>query len=524
MKVRRSFFIICMIVAVLAFTLVYRFAFYEEKDIVQPKSIKPFTGNSVDGSQTDSSVDEMASMTSFIPLLPTETLISTISMDFDGDTLDDQIVAVRKSGSEFLYLIVGLYNSDTNSYDRSAEISTEITKDRTFFFTGLDVTGSHKNALVYQGVKNNGDYVMKIFHCVRRKNNMEINTIGDFISDGTIFIQQTDRTDAYENAQAWGAAFPVWVYSSDKADEKNENSSVVSQVQTQYRWNYDEQKYVQTKQLVITGSKVAAKELQKIQNGNLSTFTNFLNGLWYKKNSSGKPSYIYFNYETKEIIFLSDDTEGVYIWEDSNLRRSGIYITSINSIISSMKRRFDIMVTNMDEVYIHVNDNVGMLIKETNIWDGTYKKMSFQNTFGDEKKEILSDRYVEEFEKNDRWVDDEGNVYTFKNNGYEIYGAKNGSGLFVIDTVAAFPVIQLCSRTPESGIHLSYAMKFQVDKVTVPSTRRNRPPEVKEVENTDIIHFYPVRISADNCYAVDGRSIRLVRAKAESLDTKSVSQ
>ena len=131
---------------------------------------------------------------------------------------------------------------------------------------------------------------------------------------------------------------------------------------------------------------MAARELSRIQNGNVDTFGQFLNGLWYKtNNSSSTPSYIYFNYDDREVIFLSDDTEGVYSWEESSLRRSGIYLTTVNSIISSMKRRFDIMLTGINEVSVHVHDNVGMIIKESNQWDGTYKKMSFQNTFGETK-------------------------------------------------------------------------------------------------------------------------------------------
>ena len=55
-----------------------------------------------------------------------------LTVDFDGDTFDDQVVAVRKAGSPYLFLIVGLYNPDTNSYGRSAEIATEISKVRTF--------------------------------------------------------------------------------------------------------------------------------------------------------------------------------------------------------------------------------------------------------------------------------------------------------------------------------------------------------------------------------------------------------
>ena len=86
-------------------------------------------------SPDDSTLSSDVSNTTFVPLLSSETLISTLNVDFDGDTRDDQIVAVYKAGSEFLFLIVGLYNPDTNAYDRVAEIKTEITKTRTFSST-----------------------------------------------------------------------------------------------------------------------------------------------------------------------------------------------------------------------------------------------------------------------------------------------------------------------------------------------------------------------------------------------------
>ena len=119
-------------------------------------------------SPDDSTLSSDVSNTTFVPLLSSETLISTLNVDFDGDTRDDQIVAVYKAGSEFLFLIVGLYNPDTNAYDRVAEIKTEITKTRTFSFSTLDMVGEHKMALLYQGIKNNGDSVMKIYHCNRK--------------------------------------------------------------------------------------------------------------------------------------------------------------------------------------------------------------------------------------------------------------------------------------------------------------------------------------------------------------------
>lgn len=459
-------------------------------------------------SPDDSSLSSDVSNTTFVPLLSSETLISTLNVDFDGDTRDDQIVAVYKAGSEFLFLIVGLYNPDTNAYDRIAEIKTEITKTRTFSFSTLDMVGEHKMALLYQGIKNNGDSVMKIYHCNRKLRTVELVLIGDFTSDGTIFIHQTERSEAYELSQANGASYVVWVYSSDKSDKASQSQEVMSQIQSEYIWNKDEYKYVKNRELKITGSRIAAKELERIQK-NVETFSSYLDGLWYRANNTGTtPLYIYFNSDDKEVIFLSDDTEGVYTWEASNLRRSGIYLTTSNAIIPSMKRRFDIMLTGVNEVYVNVHDDVRMIIKETNQWSGTYKKMSFNTSF--ENKNNLNP--IDEYSKilvSSVWDTGDG-TFSFKDNEY-FYTSElfTESGLYITDFASNFPVIQFKSYSESSVLNSAYVMHFDEVKIQEKPKKRNQKPVVKTVVNKDIIHFSPVTLSPVTCYASEGRILTL---------------
>lgn len=503
----------CTIAAVLAVVLVFRIFFIKDKGTVHPKVINPVVSSESSNELSENAiVDDSAVQTSFIPLLPTETLMSTLTLDFDGDNLDDQIVAVHKAGTPYLNLIVGLYNSETNAYDRVAEISTEISREKTFSYNGLDVVGDHRTALIYQGMKSNGDSVMRIFQCRKRRGNIEIQTIGDFTSDGTIFILQSERSEAYELSQAKGESFSVWVYSSDKTEEENAKAASVNQLQTEYKWNSDEQKYTAVRQLKVKGSRIAAKELARIQNGTVETFAQFLNGLWYKTSNSGNSSlYLFFNYEDREVIFLSDDTEGVYSWVDSNLRRSGIYLTVVNSIISSMKRRFDIMLTGVNEVNIHVHDDVGMIIKENNQWDGTYKKMSFQSTFGDARITAIADDFAKELLAQDSvWVDAEENEYKFTGNTYKIKHIElEESGIFVIDSVGDFPVVQFRSDVQNSFLQNAYAMKFKTHEVTIPAKNKRSKPTVQTVIDKNVIIMTPVKLSLSTCYAMEGRVITL---------------
>ena len=493
------------------FVFVRKFFFNDSEKNIHPQVITPNAQEDSEVSGGDGTqLSDSTMHTSFVPLFPSETLMSTLTLDFDGDAFDDQIIVVRKAGSPYLFLIIGLYNSETNSYDRSAEISTEISKIRTFSYNGIDMIGNHRTALVYQGIKTDGDTVLNMYLCKKKRGVVELQNIGSFSSDGTIFIQQTERTEAYELSQSQGKSYTVWVYSSDKTESNT--STGITQIQTEYSWNPDKETYVQTNQLKITGNRLAAKELARIQNGNVETFARFLSGLWYKtSNNSSRPSYIYFDYENREVILLSDETEGVYSWEDSSLRRSGIYLTTVNSIISSMKRRFDIMLSGVNEAYIHVKDDVGnMVIKESNQWDGTYRKMSFQNVFGEDKTVSVGDEYLKVLSENKIWVDENGNKYSFNRNAFKIL-TENGAveGIFAVDTVGAFPVIQFRSYSDTNLVLKAYAMKFRTEEITIPPKTKKQKPTVDIRIHKDEILFTPVRLSPDTVYAAEGKSLTL---------------
>ena len=119
----------------------------------QSKIVKPVVTNlQSENIGDDGSNAESEELTSFIPLAPDETLESILTVDFDGDMRDDQINLVRKVTSPYLWLLVGLYNSATSSYERSFEIQTPITQIHSFSCAGIDMLGNHQTQLVYQGV------------------------------------------------------------------------------------------------------------------------------------------------------------------------------------------------------------------------------------------------------------------------------------------------------------------------------------------------------------------------------------
>ena len=180
------------------------------------------------------------SLVSLVPLHSDETLLSTLSVDFDGDGYDDQINSLKKMTSPYIQILVGLYNPYKGQYERSAIIDTEIIQTPTFSYTSMDFVGTHKNFLMYSGFLENNDSVMKLFSPEKQDTGLVMNMVGDFRSDGTIFVQQLERHESYESQQANGVSFPVWVYRSDTSSGQNS----LDQIQTRYVWNETSGKYV----------------------------------------------------------------------------------------------------------------------------------------------------------------------------------------------------------------------------------------------------------------------------------------
>lgn len=452
---------------------------------------------------------EDSSLVSFMPLYSNETLVSSMGIDLDDDHLDDEILVVRKSGKPNLFLIVGLYNPQTTVYDRVAEIETAVTQARSFSYNGIDVTGDHRTSLVYQGFTDEGESVMQIYFCRRAGGSFSLQKIGDFRSDGTIFLQQFNRTDTYELSQSSGRSFPVWVYNSDTRP----GASNLSQIQTEYDWSPAAGHYVQTREIYVTGKNLAAAELARIQDGTVKTFADYLNGLWYKTDNQTKElRYIFFDYENLEVNFLVNDTQEVYNWQDSTLYRNGIYLSTVNSSIENLRRRFNITLTDIDEMRVHVYDDVRMRIGADTLWDGQYKKMNIRKDFYvTVEEETPADRFVTRLGEAQQWYAPDGANITFRGHNYSVNSETvNENGVFFITQIGDNTVIQFNPQSQTQYLRNAYIINFGQTEIP-PSGRRKT---VTYEDNLNVLVMHPAEIRASECYEVNGRTITLT-ASAE---------
>lgn len=547
---QRTIPLIFVIVAIfLALTFFITKNFSEEEDsLTRARIITPQVQNtnSLNG-ETNSNGIANETFDTFIQLLPGETLISVLTLDINNDNFDDEIAIVRKTSSAYMWIIVGIYNTENSIYERIDEIQTEITRTRTFSYSGMDITGNHRNELIYQGETDSGTYVMKIYSYENNQDedSKKLKNIGEFFSDGTIFIQQTERSESYELSLTNGEAFSVWVYKSENFDEnsagldsnQNENSSESNsvsaqnsqnQIQQEYKWNYQSQTYELNRQIKVAANRLAARELSRIQDGTVETFASFLNGLWYKtSNTDSNIRYLYFDYATKQIILLLDDSQEIYEWEDSRLRHNGIYLTSVNSSITTLHRRFDVALVNVDEIKITIRDDINLVIKENNLWDGNYKKLAVQEgIFSGNNVKKNVEEITNALTNSQSWKSSDGiSEFNFSENKYSIIqnGTKVESGVFASLVSGSYNIIQFRSDSFSSLLNENYAAEFgqkTISENVQTRTRRGTENTVVEkiVTDYDTIIFTPVKVTPSDSFSAEGRIITLSKNELNELN------
>ena len=366
-------FFLLFALALIFYFLFSSFATGKEQETVRAKVVIPATTTQVEQTEDTESYSSVEfENTSLIQLNMDETLITTLSIDLNSDTFEDQIVAVKKANNPNIVIIIGLYNSKTSEYQRFTEIQTSIFQVKTFSLMTMDLAGNHTNTLVCTGFSSNNDSILQAYNPKVERNRFSIVKIIDLKTDGTIFIQQAQRNDNYSIYNMNAECFPIIMYSTEETPEGTD----FEQVQTTYEWNKKTEIYEPTTTTRLSSKKIAAKELARILDGTVPTFTSFLDGLWYRTNTTGQQRYIFFDPKSEEIIFFDQAIQEVYDWLNNTLRKSGVYISASNKSISNLVRYFDIALVSVDEIRVRVRDDVRMIIGTDTLWDGIYKKTS----------------------------------------------------------------------------------------------------------------------------------------------------
>ncbi|MDR1900254.1 MAG: pallilysin-related adhesin [Treponema sp.] len=320
-----------------------------------------------------------------VPLEDREIMAAVLTGDFDGDPAEEQIVAYRNllEIESPIYLTYIEYDESAKTYRRTWNAATAATRPGTISLFTQDLIGDRSLCVLLTGMNGQGEHTMTIFRRNPGPRNAQVRNLANDLSqpfskiaelqiDGSIQIQETERSRAYQFGQTRGQSFSIAAYGHDY-----ESDNILDQVELTYTFNQVNGLYEQSKITRIPGSQIEQRRLRELLSGTPGVFENFISDLWYYVSPEGtvdSRQYIYFDPSKKELIFFGDETQQIFTWQNSSNTRYGLYISSQNISVTTLRRFLDIELESLDSIRVKVFEDVRLKIGVSNAWDGSYRR------------------------------------------------------------------------------------------------------------------------------------------------------
>jgi hypothetical protein len=309
------------------------------------------------------------------PLDNEEQIISMLNFDFYNDSIEEQLVAFRGRhvDSGQVSLAYFSYDEKTGAYRRSWNIPTAASMPGTVSLYTRDLLGDRRDCVILTGMDAEGKHTLTAFHKVEREDyNNPFVKIAEIQVDGLINIQETERPAAYRQGIARGQPFTIIAYGRDA-----ESENMLDRIEIEYVYNPARSFYEQGRITRIPGSQIEQRRVREILSGQPKVFEEFINDLWYHVGPMGTidiSQYLYFDPANREIIFFGEETQQIFSWQSSNATRYGIYVTSQNIAVTTLRRFLDIELESLDSIRMKVFEDVRLKIGISASWDGTYRR------------------------------------------------------------------------------------------------------------------------------------------------------
>ena len=305
-----------------------------------------------------------------------EVLVTVLTNFFDGGPVEKQFVAYRNllEIESPIYLTFIDYDEKTLSYNRLWSAQTAASRPGTVNLYTEDLLGDRSLCVLLQGMNGQGQHTLTVF---RKEpfpgaNSTEpFSKIAELKIDGNITVKEVTRGSSYQNGIGTDASYTISAFGRDP-----DSANLLDQVEITYTYNEDSGFYEETAMSHIPGSQVEQRRLRELL-GNAKVFQEFISGLWYYVSPQGninKNQYIYFDPPSNEIIFYDDETQQVFNWTNAAVTRYGLYITSQNISVSTLRRSIDIELESLDSIRVRVIEDVRLKFGVNTLWDGSYIK------------------------------------------------------------------------------------------------------------------------------------------------------
>lgn len=362
----------------------------ETLNVIPPiKVIAPMSSTNWENEEKSTENEQMAMddlMDPKIALGEDEQLVSILTQDLYGDQMDEQLIALRDPNQpdSQVFLVLVEYDEYTNGYHRIETAPSGVFRPRTFSMFTRDLIGDRSVCVIINGMNAAGEQVMSVFRLRRsiQAGIARINSSGDLqrilflANDGSIAIQEKERSQAYIQGYTRDEAFLISTYSRD-----NESTNLLDQIETIYEWNDQSQRYERSGTARIAGAQIEQKMLNEILDGTAKKFEQFLSGMWTRSDLAANPNKLapdslYFDPARYEIVFQRAGNQEIYIWQNAIPMRYGLYMTTRNMSIPTLRRLLNIELHSMDTIRIRVREDVRIKLGYGGQWDALYQKSS----------------------------------------------------------------------------------------------------------------------------------------------------
>ena len=383
-----------LIVAGVVIAVFFPFPWKSSKDrteqqsrIVIPQSMNNRTED------TDTPAELLArqeAMSAKIALGEGEVIVSVLNGNFGRNQIEEQFVAYRNlmEMESPIYITFIHYDQKARQYKRLWSSQTAASRPGTISLYTMDMLGDRSTCVLLSGMNGLGEHTLTIFRMNSAQiyseqentsqNQESAQTVTDYFSkiaeiriDGNVNVKEIARSQAYQMGISQGESYSIATYGRDF-----ESSNIMDQVEIIYTYNTGNGLYEQTNRTKIPGIQIEQRRVRELL-GNAKAFETFIDGLWYYMTPQGtidKHQYIFFNPANREIIFYGDETQQVFNWQNSAATRYGLYISSQNISVTTLRRSIDIELESLESIKVRVFEDVLLKIGVNTPWDGSYRK------------------------------------------------------------------------------------------------------------------------------------------------------
>lgn len=309
------------------------------------------------------------------PLNDGEFVVSILNLDFDNDSIEEQIVAYRSMVDAENHVSIAYFGYDERSraYERLWNVPVTATVPGTISMYSNDLIGDRSPCIIVTGINAQGEHTMTVFRKDPEKDREQpFITIANIRIGGSIDIQETERPLAYQQGIARGQPFVITA-----SGRNTESDNMLDRIEITYMFNTARGIYEQSRITRVPGSQIEERRVREILTGQAKVFEEFIYDLWYHVSPQGtidRSQYLYFDPANREIIFFGDETQQVFYWLNSSSTRYGIYISSQNISVTTMRRFVDVEMGSLESIRIRVNEDVKLKIGLSEPWDGLYRR------------------------------------------------------------------------------------------------------------------------------------------------------